>query len=340
MKDTNNTIIFTGHFDIGETISEELRSLVEDSKKIEGIPLILVGDVGISEKVVKYILEGIKGLISSYYERMINCSSDCISQPLPKNDIEIENRICKKTFDLIEEKINSYNEKLCIQIKNIKSELDILFSNENVPEIARKNYNGSSFHIKLLDNLIEKDDIPEIIRNRYTRIKGNYFRIKSELDILLNNKIVPEIIRNRIEEDYKINFEDAIIIREKWLRNRVIERVNKKRIYPKTWTNFEAYREDEYGIRIGFGDIVNPSGYPLCRGIMFAFFEELWAKNISTIYFLIEERHFQAISKGYDLFEKYHPVFNKKRILFCILKDSGKNNILKIEEKYFIHEKG
>jgi len=238
------TIIFTGHFDIGETFSPEMKTSIERGKLIGGKPLILVGDIAVANKLITYIRRGLDGLILLYRIREFNCSSECVLFQLPKTEEEIRDRIDIEVFEF-------------------------------------------------MSGVIKKD-YPEL----FQQILSNTF-LKKELNRILNDKILPILIEKRITE-YGYSKEEIIVVREKFLRNVVTRRVNEKKI--KNWTHLSKYYKNESGINLGREKIVSESGNPLCRGIMFAFYEEIWNLGYLNLYHIIESRHQQSIQKGIDLF--------------------------------------
>ena len=240
------TIIFTGHFDIGETFSSEMQALIAYGKTMEGVPLILVGDIAITQKLVTYIREGFNGLFVLYCKRELNCNSECVLLQLPKTKEGIRNRINIEVFEFMTNYIKERHPKMYQQI---------------------------------LDN--------------------NYS--KTALDWILNNHIVPILINKRIAA-YGYSPEEVIVIREKSLRNIVKRRLSEKKSNKRKWTHLSKLNKDESGIYIGKEKIVSELGNPLCRGIMFAFYEELWKLDCENMYYIVEQRHQQSIHKGIELF--------------------------------------
>ncbi len=72
----------------------------------------------------------------------------------------------------------------------------------------------------------------------------------------------------------------------------------------KTWKSVDSYYSDENGSFIQNEMIVNGNQHPICRGIMLAFFETIANKGYEKIIFLIEQKHYNFISKGFNLFKQ------------------------------------
>ena len=238
------TIIFTGHFEIGEKYSAEMKEMITFGKTIEGKPLILVGDIDITNKLVTYIRRGLNGLILLYRIRESNCSSECVLDQLPKTDEEIINRIDISIFDFMSEYVKERYSQLYKQI-------------------------------------------------------ANHSFTKKDLDEILNNEIVPIIIKKRITE-YGYDKENVIIMRCKYLRNIVKRRVSENKL--KNWTHHSKFSKGDSGIYLEKEQIVSEIGNPLCRGIMFAFYEEIWNLGNLNLFHVVEKRHQRSIQKGIDLF--------------------------------------
>jgi len=88
---SNTSVVFTGHFDIGENISKEMRLTVEESKKnIHNKFVVLVGDIGVSTKIKAFTLEGYEGIKKAYYQRIQCTKSSCVLSQLPINEQQIQ----------------------------------------------------------------------------------------------------------------------------------------------------------------------------------------------------------------------------------------------------------
>lgn len=135
-------------------------------------------------------------------------------------------------------------------------------------------------------------------------LKRNY--CKKSLDSILNREVVPELIQSRVLQ-YGLAYNNTLIFTEKYLRNIVMRRVSAKRKAIKKWNEMKSFNKDSYGCYIDNELIVNGNGSPLCRGIVFAFYESIWNLKFEIIDHYIEKRHKSSISKGLNLFlNNYH----------------------------------
>jgi hypothetical protein len=82
-------IIITGHFDIGETYSSTAQLLVENAKRSAGKKLVLVGDIGVEDKLFAYIRKGVDGVVLTYHIRHHCAQTECVLAQLPKTEAGI-----------------------------------------------------------------------------------------------------------------------------------------------------------------------------------------------------------------------------------------------------------
>lgn len=92
--ENNSSVTFVGHFDIGESLGGELIRLVEEARCIPGKKIILVGDIGVYDKLYAFIRKGIDGVILHYHYRQYCAESECLLSQLPANEQAI-----RATFD-------------------------------------------------------------------------------------------------------------------------------------------------------------------------------------------------------------------------------------------------
>jgi hypothetical protein len=149
-------IVFAGHFELFEKITAKHKKTVEDAKKIKGDLAILIGDIGVSEKLEAFIESGTDGL-KYIYQRRIDCAKSLctISQlPKPKSilkivDIEqykIAEKVLKKYPDImtyIENKKDSSNDKKYSKVYNkylevLKEEIIPILVNKNLMDLGMK----------------------------------------------------------------------------------------------------------------------------------------------------------------------------------------------------------
>ncbi|MBI5388923.1 hypothetical protein HZB01_00925 [Candidatus Woesearchaeota archaeon] len=93
---TTETIIFAGHFNLGERLVPEQLQTVADAKTYlaEGTDLgILVGDIGFAQSLEAYLKQGIEGVKEIYTRRLKNamaCGAGCVISQLPRTDKLLE----------------------------------------------------------------------------------------------------------------------------------------------------------------------------------------------------------------------------------------------------------
>ncbi len=88
-------IIFTGHFDIGERLTHSSHGLVERATKFPDKKVVLIGDIGVEDKLYAYIRKGLEGVVLTYHLRHHCAETACVLDQLPKTESEII-----KTIDL------------------------------------------------------------------------------------------------------------------------------------------------------------------------------------------------------------------------------------------------
>lgn len=123
-----------------------------------------------------------------------------------------------------------------------------------------------------------------------------------DLTVILNEIIVPSAIDKRIDSYAFETTRKVIIEKEKHLRNRVKYKTDKN----APWTKISTFEKNEEGTFIGSTKIVNAHKMPLCRGIMFSFYEKTWCTEYNKIIHLLEKKHERSTKKGFEFFKQYH----------------------------------
>lgn len=94
---TKQPIVFCGTFDIGEVLQEAQLETVAAAKKTPGDLAVMVGDIGLAEKLGNYIRLGYEG-VATIYQRRLQCAiSGCVSSQLPQLH-EIKNLVDESAF--------------------------------------------------------------------------------------------------------------------------------------------------------------------------------------------------------------------------------------------------
>jgi hypothetical protein len=152
---------------------------------------------------------------------------------------------------------------------------------------------------KELKNLIDEEQfkiIKKLIGNKKENIKEIIFE-----------KGVPLILEHIIKKYNMNNIKH--IFSERDLRNIVAIRtknhnltVTEKNLSWKQLSNLKEINKQKF---LGNMEIVSTSGIPVCRGIMFALYEQVAMLGYIKIIQFIEKKHFSALTKAQVLFELY-----------------------------------
>ena len=279
----HKTLIFTGHFDVGERLTESTQYIVDEAKSMNGDIVVLVGDIGVADKIIAYIKDGVNGVVDIYKKRLFSCQSACVLEQLPKHNVE-----------------NIIDEEFFVESTGfLKEKFPVLFHKIE----ANSNYNIAEF-------------------NR-----------------ILNKYIIKQAIDKRIKE-YDFTNRKVYVYTEKSLRNLVTKRTKIKTNATRTWTTLKSFVAGSNGVYIDGEQIVNKNNNPVCRGIMFAFYEKIFQLNYDSIIHLIEKRHYRSIKKGFDLFQKnykdlrYLNIKTNISVIFKTYEQSLKQEQMKKEKIY------
>jgi len=118
------TIIFTGHINLGEKITPKIINIVNKAKNENNKLLILIGDIDFENKLIDYIQNGKEGTIQNYLKRLECNETGCVLSQLPKNKKDINANIDFNCYEEIERYIfNKYN-TLLNEIKNVDFRID------------------------------------------------------------------------------------------------------------------------------------------------------------------------------------------------------------------------
>ena len=181
-----STIIFAGHFDFGEKITEKYSMSIDEAIKLKKDIAILVGDIGPSQKLGAYIMHGAEGVKNVYIKRAECITSLCVHSQLPKKE-ELE--------DIIDEE--QYRKSASILMKNSP----MIFNLLKTVSVDVKNPE----YLKIQDKftkIIREKIIPEIVKDRleaYGIIGRCSWRLYSERNMR-------NIVSRRLREDKPNNW--------------------------------------------------------------------------------------------------------------------------------------
>ena len=158
-------LIYVGHFDIGECYSKKTEKLINQAKTMEGDIIVLVGNIGVENKIITYINQGIEGLRTLYEERLNSCTSICQLHQLPKNTEEIHKIIDLEFYEETTLFLKKEHLKIYNSIKNnshYKEDLTSILNKVIVPQTIQKRIDSYGF---TMDRkiIIEKE---KYLRNR------------------------------------------------------------------------------------------------------------------------------------------------------------------------------
>ena len=265
-------IVFTGHFDIGEKLTDLQLQMVEDSRdcvnKTDSRLAVFVGDIGLPLKIFAYMTSGIEELKNIYRFRkeQADCDgSQCMLQQLPD-----ENRLS----ELID---TDQYEAIIDWLSRIHPEL----------------YNNLT---KLASSGVEPGED--------TAEGKNAQKVMSQLTKVTREEIVPKMVAERIDQ-YRLNDVNVLTYSERDLRNRVMQRTKTKARAEKkkTWRQINDFAKEGRSVRICRNEIVNNRGNPVCRGIMLALFEKVVGDGYTSIDSYYSENQKSAVIQAQSLFQ-------------------------------------
>lgn len=168
-----NKLIFTGHFDIGEKLTDSSRGLVQIASKFQEKKIVLIGDIGVEDKLYAFIRKGLEGIILTYHLRHHCAETACVLAQLPKTEKEII-----ETIDL-----NQYEE----MVQNLRTKF---------PEILdgiKRNDEQSLIQLKQIGN--------DFLINGLIKDRLKLYGLKEDETILVKEKT----LRNRVGRRVKQN---------------------------------------------------------------------------------------------------------------------------------------
>ena len=189
MNDNGKTIIFVGHFEIGEKFTKETQDLINFSKNFKNDIAILVNDIGLFQKYEYYSKKDIKGLIIEYNRRIWCAESECIISQLPKSDDEIVNIVDIEQFNFIK---NYLLEKQASNNKIFSTET--ILNNEIIPILIQQRINDYSFK-ELPIKIFNEKHLRNVVERRIKVNKIKTWKIlkgyaENSNGIYINNEMV------------------------------------------------------------------------------------------------------------------------------------------------------
>ncbi len=296
-------IILAGHFDIGENVTDKQKRTIEDAVKLEGELGILVGDVGVAEKIGAYLKGGIAGVRDTYLDRIVDCETACVMAQLPKEDeilSVIDTAAYEKMAAILREEAPEIAEVLTrvdIDTKNpeyvgIREELQRIVREKIVPELIEDRiqlYGLDPADVTVYSERSLRNRVAHRVRKRAGRGQGSWRHLPGFYQEGKSTYIVP------LPEDLEME----LAMDEETLTERA-ERTGHAFNYP-------TYR------------VVNRRGVPVCRGIMLALFEKVATEGYEKITQLYDAKHRDAIVKAQAIFQAIAgklPQTKERRVTF------------------------
>ena len=116
--DSDLPITFVGHFDIGERLGDDLQRLVLAAQNIPGKKVILVGDIGVYDKLYAFIRKGLAGVVLHYHYRQYCAETECLLAQLPKSEADILDIFDQEQYDFMASYIQKSYPEVYFSIKN------------------------------------------------------------------------------------------------------------------------------------------------------------------------------------------------------------------------------
>jgi hypothetical protein len=151
MTQAEKSIVFAAQFEIGEKVTPTHKKIVKDALKIRvernADLAILVGDIGVPQKLSDYIKNGTTGLKEGYVRRIRGASTGCVISQLPEEG-RLDEFIEPVVFDKAVKMLEEYDSTIISEIKGVD------FTNLN-----------EKTRMKLF-NFIKKNITPELMLDR------------------------------------------------------------------------------------------------------------------------------------------------------------------------------
>jgi hypothetical protein len=169
------TLILAGHFDLCEKINKAQKESIRDAKAINGDLAILVGDIGVPAKIMRYIEDGIEGAKDIYRQRIEKPSSRCVHLCLPK-----------------ETEINKV-----VDEAQLKKSVNMLFSiNPKIVKAIKTKTANEAIDCKFME-IVRNRIVPELINDRLEDYGLNKSKVRIYSERKLRNLVIK---RTRIDK--------------------------------------------------------------------------------------------------------------------------------------------
>lgn len=191
-------ITFVGHFDIGERLGSELSRLVLEAHNIPGKKIVLVGDIGVYDKLYAFIRKGLAGVVFHYHYRQYCAETECLLAQLPKSEADILNVFDEEQYDFMASYIQKSHPEIYFSIKNHKEKDARVLQNcdlnkliESIIEQRLKQYNFVSEDIivvseRYLRNLVGRRIKPDG-KKSWTKLQGF---TKNSLGVKIGDELI------------------------------------------------------------------------------------------------------------------------------------------------------
>jgi hypothetical protein len=219
--ENNSSVTFVGHFDIGESLGGELIRLVEEARSVPGKKIILVGDIGVYDKLYAFIRKGIDGIIFHYHYRQYCAETECLLSQLPANEQAILATFDEDQYNYMASFIQKRHPEVYSRIKSQKEKTPSILQNCDLDELIQ-----SIIELRLRKYNFNDEDVV-LISERYLRN-------------LVGRRIKPEGKKSWTQLNAYVKNNDGV-----WLGNELITSGNNNPLCRGIMFAFNEYLSDQ-----------------------------------------------------------------------------------------------
>lgn len=249
--DNNSSVTFVGHFDIGERLSDELMQLIEEARTIPGKKIVLVGDIGVYDKLYAFIRKGIDGVIFHYHYRQYCAETECLLSQLPENEQAILETFDENHYTYMASSLQKTHPEIYSTIKNQKGTDSSILQNCDLDELIQtiieqrlKKYNFNAEEVILvseryLRNLVGRRIKPEGNKS-WTQLSGF---VKNNEGLRLGNELITSGNKNPLCRGIMFAFNEYLSDQQYTNVHYYLEQ-RQQGFVKKGWALFNLYKNE------------------------------------------------------------------------------------------------
>lgn len=194
----NNTLIFAGHFELGERITPVQHLTIQTAQRLPGRLAVVVNDIGFTNKCLVFLRNGLIGVKEEYLQRMVCATTGCTLSQLPAPE-ELDQVIDVNLFQAVSTQYQAW--RIGFDHEPTKSEINIFFSSTIIPQVIHqrlKEYGLNPVEVKIYSEKQLRNRAELRMRRERANSQKSWLKLltQAEQQKSLVSILMPEVKKN------------------------------------------------------------------------------------------------------------------------------------------------